>query len=142
MARITVIGTGYLGLTHAVCLADLGDVHFLCVGTPQGPDGSADLSFLRAATDSLAPQLSRDCLVVGKSTVPAGTARQLRSRLRAMAPGADLAWNPEFLREGHAVRDSLAPDRFVFGVCDEPAVATWRCWRRRSATMSGSATGT
>jgi UDPglucose 6-dehydrogenase len=173
LARVTVIGTGYLGLTHAVCLADLGhevlaidvdatkiamaargeapffepglepllqknldagrlrftmsfaeiaafgDVHFLCVGTPEGDAGRADLSAVRAAASSLAPHLSGPCLVVGKSTVPVGTARQVLAGLRAAAPAGaavDLAWNPEFLREGLAVQDSLAPDRIVLGV--------------------------
>jgi UDPglucose 6-dehydrogenase len=171
--RLTVIGLGYLGLTHAVCMADLGhdvlaidvdpsrvaraatgeapffepglepllrknleagrlrfttsysevgafgQAHFLCVGTPQSAGGSADLQFACAAVDALAPYLTRRCLVVGKSTVPVGTARMLAGRLRERVPAADqveLAWNPEFLREGTAVQDSLSPDRFVFGV--------------------------
>ena len=171
--RISVIGTGYLGLTHAVCMADLGhqvlaidvdadkiakaargevpffepglepllrknlesgrlrftgsfadvgefgDVHFLCVGTPQAPGGDADLSYLYAAVDALAPHLTRESLLVGKSTVPVGTARLLLAKARAAAPAGDLvdlAWNPEFLREGYAVRDSLTPDRIVLGV--------------------------
>lgn len=170
--RVTVVGTGYLGLTQAVCMADLGhevlaidadpkklaqaaagnapffepglepllrknldakrlrftdsyaeigafgDVHFLCVGTPQLADGQADLSQLDAAADSLAPRLSRESLVVGKSTVPVGTARRLLARIRSAAPAGevvDLAWNPEFLREGHAIADSLTPDRIVLG---------------------------
>src|SRR3984893_12978487 len=155
--RLTVIGIGYLGLTHAVCMADLGhdvlaidvdedkvaaaargdapffepglepllrknldagrlrftssytevaefgDVHFLCVGTPQSADGSADLRQVVAATDSLVPHLHRPCLIAGKSTVPVGSARRLAARIRARAPigdDAELAWNPEFLREG------------------------------------------
>ena len=171
--RISVIGTGYLGLTHAVCMADLGhqvlaidvdadkiakaargevpffepglepllrknlesgrlrftgsfadvgefgDVHFLCVGTPQAPGGDADLSHLYAAVDALAPHLTRESLLVGKSTVPVGTARLLLAKARAAAQAGDLvdlAWNPEFLREGYAVRDSLTPDRIVLGV--------------------------
>jgi UDPglucose 6-dehydrogenase len=171
--HVSVIGTGYLGLTHAVCMADLGhqvlaidvdaekiakaargevpffepglepllrknlesgrlrftgsfadvgefgDVHFLCVGTPQAVGGKADLSYLYAAADALAPHLTRASLLVGKSTVPVGTARPLLARARAGAPAGDLvdlAWNPEFLREGYAVRDSLAPDRIVLGV--------------------------
>jgi UDPglucose 6-dehydrogenase len=171
--RLTVIGTGYLGLTQAVCLADLGhsvlamdtdpvklakaargeapffepglgpllrkniesgrlrfttsfaevgrfgDTHFLCVGTPQAADGSADLASATSAIDALAPHLHRRALVVGKSTVPVGTARMLAARLHTAAPAGDaveLAWNPEFLREGTAVRDSLSPDRLVFGV--------------------------
>ncbi len=183
--RLTVIGTGYLGLTHAVCMAQLGhdvlaidadpakiakaasgeapffepglepllrknleagrlrfttsyaevgrfgEVHFLCVGTPQSADASADLQYARAAVDALAPHLTRRCLVVGKSTVPVGTARLLTARLRAQAPAGDeveLAWNPEFLREGTAVQDSLSPDRLVFGV-----TSSWSADRLRDA---------
>jgi UDPglucose 6-dehydrogenase len=172
--RVSVIGTGYLGLTHAVCMADLGhevlaidvdaekiakasrgetpffepglepllrknldsgrlrftdsfaevgefgDVHFICVGTPQVKDGgNADLSYVFGAVDALAPHLSRATLIVGKSTVPVGTSRQLIERIHAVAPAGDLveyAFNPEFLREGYAVQDSLTPDRIVFGV--------------------------
>jgi UDPglucose 6-dehydrogenase len=173
LPRVTVVGTGYLGLTHAVCLADLGhevlaidvdeqkiakaangeapffepglepllrknldagrlrfttsfaevgafgEIHFLCVGTPEGPSGRADLGFVHAAADALAPHLASPCLIVGKSTVPVGTARQVMSRVQAVAPAGrqvDLAWNPEFLREGFAVQDSLTPDRIVLGV--------------------------
>jgi UDPglucose 6-dehydrogenase len=178
--RISVIGTGYLGLTHAVCMADLGhevlaidvdtekiakaargetpffepglepllrknldsgrlrftesfaeiaefaDAHFTCVGTPQAKDGSgaADLSYVYGAIDALAPHLRRETLLIGKSTVPVGTTRQLLARARAAAPAGDLvelAFNPEFLREGHAVQDSLTPDRIVFGVISERA---------------------
>jgi len=183
LPRVTVIGIGYLGLTHAVCLADLGhdvlaididedkiataasgetpffepglepllrknldagrlrfttsfaeagafgEVHFLCVGTPQGPGGEADLSFIHAAAGALAPHLSAACLIAGKSTVPVGTARQVLSRVRAAAPAGprvDLAWNPEFLREGHAVADSLSPDRIVLGVTSSRAEALLR----------------
>ena len=183
MPRVTVVGTGYLGLTHAVCLADLGhdvlaidvdadkialaasgtapffepglepllrknldagrlrftmsfaeagafgDVHFLCVGTPEGEAGRADLSAVHAAAAALAPHLTGPCLVVGKSTVPVGTARQLLASLRSAAPAGaavDLAWNPEFLREGFAVQDSLAPDRIVLGVASDGAEARLR----------------
>ena len=171
--RISVLGTGYLGSTHAACLAACGhtvvgvdsdparvrmlrrgeapfheegldallaegvasgrltftddvaeaadaDLHFLCVGTPQVEgSGRADLTALWTVVESLAPLLERDCLVVGKSTVPVGTAAELRDRLRESAPAGDgvsVAWNPEFLREGCAVRDSLEPDRLVLGV--------------------------
>jgi UDPglucose 6-dehydrogenase len=89
------------------------------VGTPEGDGGRADLSFVYAAAGALAPHLAAECLIAGKSTVPVGTARELLSRVRAMAPAGDrvdLAWNPEFLREGFAVQDSLAPDRIVLGV--------------------------
>src|SRR3954468_5983367 len=171
--RISVLGTGYLGATHAACLAACGhhvvgvdtneeriatlatgrapfheprldallrdgldsgrltfstevqaaagaEVHFLCVGTPQQAGGyAADLGALWSAARALARHLSHPCLVVGKSTVPVGTAAQVRDLLRAESPagaGVATAWNPEFLREGHAVEDSLHPDRLVFGV--------------------------
>lgn len=175
--RLTVIGTGYLGATHAACmaelgfdvlgldvdknkidrlaagdlpffepglepllqrhlasgrlrfttsyeeLADFGDVHFVCVGTPQkAGEYAADLTYVDAAINSLAPLLERPCLVVGKSTVPVGTAAMLADRLAELAPvgeHARLAWNPEFLREGFAVRDTLHPDRLVVGVQSE-----------------------
>ena len=177
-ARLTVIGTGYLGLTHAVCLAELGhdvlavdtdgrkvaqaaggtapffepgleelmrkqleagrlrfttshaeaarfgDIHFLCVGTPQAADGSADLSQVYAAADALAPHLAAPCLIAGKSTVPVGTARTLAARIATRAPAgarAEVVWNPEFLREGAAVRDSLSPDRIVLGAVSRQA---------------------
>jgi UDPglucose 6-dehydrogenase len=187
---LSVIGTGYLGATHAACMVELGhdvigldtdaekikrltagevpfyepglpeilvrgidsgrlrfttdpaevaafaDVHFLCVGTPQRSDSNAaDLSYVFSAVDSLAPHLGRPALLVGKSTVPVGTAGRLATRLRSSAPAGDaidLAWNPEFLREGFAVADSLRPDRLVFGVSapavadSEPAEATLR----------------
>jgi UDPglucose 6-dehydrogenase len=177
--RITVLGTGYLGATHAACMAELGfevlgmdvveekvaalsegrvpffepdlepllrkhvesgrlrfttsyaeaaafgDVHFLCVGTPQKKgEYAADLAYVDAVVDGLAPHLDRPTLVVGKSTVPVGTAARLADRLRAAAPAGEdveLAWNPEFLREGFAVEDTMRPDRLVFGVRSEAA---------------------
>jgi len=177
--RLTVIGTGYLGATHAACMAELGfevlgldvdpdkvaalqaarvpfyepgldeliakqvaagrlrfttsveevaafgDVHFLCVGTPQKRgEFAADLRHVDAALDALAPHLRRPCLVAGKSTVPVGTAARLADRLPELAPaGADveLAWNPEFLREGFAIQDTLRPDRLVIGVASDHA---------------------
>jgi UDPglucose 6-dehydrogenase len=178
--RISVIGTGYLGLTHAVCMADLGhqvlaidvdaekiakaargetpffepglepllrknldagrlrftdsfaevgefgDVHFICVGTPQAKDGggSADLSYVFSAAEALAPHLTRATLLVGKSTVPVGTSREIIARVHTAAPAGELvdyAFNPEFLREGYAVQDSLTPDRIVFGVTSDAA---------------------
>ena len=179
--RITVIGCGYLGATHAACMAELGfevlgvdvdegriaalsdarppfyepglepilrkhvesgrlrfttsyeevaefgDVHFLCVATPQR-DGefAADLRYVDDAIASLAPLLTRPCVVVGKSTVPVGTAERLAETLAATAPvGEDavLAWNPEFLREGFAVDDTLRPGRLVFGLPEGPGAA-------------------
>ncbi len=182
--RISVLGTGYLGATHAACLASCGHdvvgvdndparvqclatgrapfhepeldallaqgvqsgrltfttdvdratsdgcVHFLCVGTPQRAGSSAaDLSALWDVVGTLGPLLRQPCLVVGKSTVPVGTAELVRDELRRLAPAGDsvdLAWNPEFLREGHAVHDSLRPDRLVFGVDSERADRTLR----------------
>ncbi|MEV7012389.1 UDP-glucose/GDP-mannose dehydrogenase family protein [Streptosporangium sp. NPDC051022] len=105
--------------------AAFGDVHFLCLGTPQKPgEYGADVSYLDSAIESLAPHLKRECLVVGKSTVPVGTARRLADKLVQLAPigaGAELAWNPEFLREGFAVQDTLHPDRIVLGVASDKA---------------------
>jgi UDPglucose 6-dehydrogenase len=179
--RVTAIGIGYLGLTHAVCMADLGhqvlaidvdvekvekaargeapffepglepllrknldagrlrfttsfeeigefgEVHFLCVGTPQKTgETAADLSYVYGAVEALAPHLARECLIVGKSTVPVGTARDLLARAQATAPAGrqvSLLWNPEFLREGFAIQDTLTPDRFVFGVTADKAGA-------------------
>jgi UDPglucose 6-dehydrogenase len=106
------------------------DVHFLCVGTPQRRDGlAADISYVDAAVDALAPHLDGPCLVVGKSTVPVGTARRLAAQLARTAPAgaaAELAWNPEFLREGHAIADTLTPDRLVFGVDSDHAESVLR----------------
>ena len=172
--RCTVFGTGYLGATHAVGMAELGhdvvgvdidpgkvaklaggdipfyepglrklladnlaagrlrfttdydlaaefaDVHFLGVGTPQKKgEYGADLCHVHAVIDNLVPRLTRAAVLVGKSTVPVGTAAELGQRAAALAPpGVDveIAWNPEFLREGYAVHDTLKPDRIVLGV--------------------------
>lgn len=90
-------------------------VHFIGVGTPQRPDShAADLAFLDDAVDSLLPCLREGDVVAGKSTVPVGTAAALEPRIRRA--GACLVWNPEFLREGSAVRDTLEPDRLVYGL--------------------------
>ncbi|MDQ0644027.1 UDP-glucose dehydrogenase family protein [Microbacterium murale] len=171
--RISVIGTGYLGATHAAAMAELGfdvigvdmdpskiaalergevpffepglpslisrhvatgklsfttdlkaavqasDVHFICVGTPQHPSShAADLRFVDTATRAVAASLGHDGLIVGKSTVPVGTAARLREIVSEAAPAAvhaELVWNPEFLREGMAVEDTLHPDRVVIG---------------------------
>jgi UDPglucose 6-dehydrogenase len=87
------------------------------VGTPQLPgEIAADLTYVDAAADALLPHLSEGDLVVGKSTVPVGTAERLTTVLTEADTGALLAWNPEFLREGHAVKDTLHPDRLVYGV--------------------------
>jgi UDPglucose 6-dehydrogenase len=110
--------------------ARFGEVHFICVGTPQLPGSlAADTSGVEAVIDGLAPQLTRECLIVGKSTVPVGTAVRLAARTVELAPagaGAELAWNPEFLREGFAVRDTLKPDRLVVGITSSRADALLR----------------
>lgn len=170
-ARLTVLGAGYLGITHAACMASLGfevlgvdtdpgkvaglnagrlpihepgleqlvrsglgagrltfttsyphaaafgDVHFICAGTPPQPGSDhADLSQVLACVTTLAPLLDRPCLIAGKSTVPVGTARRLAAEVAAVGSRAELAWNPEFLREGSAIADTLAPERIVAGV--------------------------
>jgi UDPglucose 6-dehydrogenase len=182
--RISVIGTGYLGATHAACLAELGfevlgvdsdhrkvamlaagsppfsepgldelltrhvgsgrlrfstelqqaaafaDVHFICVGTPQRRSGlEADVSAVFAVARELARHSESNCLIIGKSTVPVGTAAAVSRTVTAMAPPgvtASVAWNPEFLREGHGVRNTLSPDRLVFGVSGSEAELTLR----------------
>ena len=101
-------------------IADWADVHFICVGTPQSDgDYAADLSQVNSVADMLAHHLTKPTLIVGRSTVPVGTAAKLHERFTAEAPagdGVDLAWQPEFLREAHGVDDTLHPDRLVFGV--------------------------
>jgi len=100
-------------------LADV-DVHFICVGTPQVKGGNAaDLTYVNSALESIAKIVKPGGLVVGKSTVPVGTATRLRDRLIELNPNADLAWNPEFLREGFAVEDTLRPNRLVVGVTND-----------------------
>ena len=105
--------------------AGFGDVHFVCVGTPQRAESDdADLSQLNNCIAALGPLLERPCLVVGKSTVPVGATASLASELSRLAPvgdAAELAWNPEFLREGRAVEDTLRPDRIVVGVQSKSA---------------------
>ncbi|MFE7856657.1 UDP-glucose dehydrogenase family protein [Streptomyces sp. NPDC057403] len=126
------VDSGRLRFTTSTAeAAGFADTHFVCVGTPQRADsGAADLRYVDAAVDGLAPYL-RDgghgpVLVVGKSTVPVGTSERLRQRLRTVAPDADVAWNPEFLREGRAVADTLRPERIVAGVTTEGAEARLR----------------
>jgi len=105
-------------LRFSTDLADAAgaEIHFVAVGTPQTKGShAADLTYVNAAVEGLLPHLSDGDLVVGKSTVPVGTASRLAELVRASS-GADLAWNPEFLREGFAVKDTLTPDRFVYGV--------------------------
>ncbi|MFI0938006.1 UDP-glucose dehydrogenase family protein [Streptomyces sp. NPDC021020] len=187
--KLTVIGTGYLGATHAAAMAELGfdvlaldidprkiellaqgrvpmyepgledmlarhvagiegssgrlrftmsweevadfgDVHFVCVNTPQKQgEYACDMSYVESAFELLAPLLRRPALVVGKSTVPVGSAARLAETLTALAPAGEdveLAWNPEFLREGFAVQDTLHPDRIVVGVRSERAESLLR----------------
>jgi UDPglucose 6-dehydrogenase len=108
-------------------LADIADcdVHFICVGTPQVKNGiAADLTYVNGAVESIAPIIKSGSLVVGKSTVPVGTAARLRDLLIKVNPTTDLAWNPEFLREGFAVEDTLRPNRLVVGTNSDQAEAT------------------
>ena len=173
--KIGVVGCGYLGAVHAVCMAHLGhdvvgidvdelkvaqlrqgvapfhepgfepllretlaggrltfeidavalaecDVIFICVGTPQrAGENAADLRFVYASLDSVLPHLKGNALVVGKSTVPVGTAEHLSALVSGAGSAARVAWNPEFLREGFAVQDTLRPDRLVYGVADQDA---------------------
>ncbi|MET3175513.1 UNVERIFIED_ORG: UDPglucose 6-dehydrogenase [Arthrobacter sp. UYCu721] len=112
-----VQATGRLSFTTEMSAASGSDVHFICVGTPQkkGENG-ADLTFVDNAISGLLPFLAPGDIVVGKSTVPVGTAARLADLVRTQEPAVHLVWNPEFLREGHAVSDTLRPDRFVYGV--------------------------
>jgi UDPglucose 6-dehydrogenase len=114
--------TGRLSFTTDFSAVKDADVHFVCVGTPQVKDGlAADLTYVKSAVSAIAPYLKNGSLVVGKSTVPVGTAQALRAELLKIAPQADLAWNPEFLREGFAVEDTLTPNRLVVGVANDRA---------------------
>ena len=110
--------------------ADFGDVHFCCVGTPQRADSDgADLSQLFGCIEALAPLLDRPCLIVGKSTTPTGTAAtpaEITAQLAPAGAGVELAWSPEFLREGHAVADTVRPERIVAGVRSARAEAILR----------------
>lgn len=99
-------------------------VHFICVGTPQlKGEYAADTKYVEGAIAALLPHVRPNDLVVGKSTVPVGTARTLADQLQAAVPGAMLAWNPEFLREGHAVIDTQRPNRLVYGLPPDPEQA-------------------
>ncbi|CAM3602658.1 UDP-glucose dehydrogenase family protein [Isoptericola cucumis] len=120
LARVEA--TGRLTVSTDMSAVAGARVHFMCVGTPQRDDGNAaDLSFVDTATAALAAHLGPGEVVAGKSTVPVGTAARLAEAVAAAAPGAVLAWNPEFLREGLAVQDTLHPDRLVYGVPEGPA---------------------
>lgn len=182
--KMTVIGTGYLGATHAACMAELGHevlgvdvdehkigllqqgevpffepglpevlernidagrlsfstdyaaaadfahVHFLAVGTPQRHGSyAADLSYVRGVIESLVPKLTGEHIIFGKSTVPVGTAAELQLLADDLShPGTTIhiAWNPEFLREGYAVHDTITPDRIVIGATNEKPVEVAR----------------
>ena len=175
MLKLSVIGIGYLGATHAAAMSSLGfevigvdvdekkiellnkgkvpfyepeleelllaevnsqrlkfttdfaqisdcDVHFICVGTPQKKDGlAADLTFLDASIVSVASYAKAGSLIVGKSTVPVGTASRLADMIKTINEKVEIAWNPEFLREGFAVEDTLRPNRLVIGVTSDRA---------------------
>ena len=114
---------GKLEFTTDVSRAADATVHFVCVGTPQKPgEFAADVTYVDAAVESLHPHLTSTSVVVGKSTVPVGTAERLAGIIADT--GAAMMWNPEFLREGHAVEDTLHPNRLVYGVADgEPGQA-------------------
>lgn len=110
---------GRLKFTTDFAEAQRADVHFIGVGTPQRADGGgADLTYVRSAVDSLLPYLKAGDVVAGKSTVPVGTAAELAGAVEET--GATLVWNPEFLREGFAVKDTVTPDRFVVGIPKGP----------------------
>lgn len=111
------LASGHLRFTTDIDEVAAASVHFVAVGTPQSLEGkSADLTYVNAAIEELIPRLAPGSVVVGKSTVPVGTAEQLALLIGQHAPQASLAWNPEFLREGFAVQDTLRPDRIVYGV--------------------------
>jgi UDPglucose 6-dehydrogenase len=113
----SAIGSGRLRFSTDIADARGSRVHFVAVGTPQQQgSNAADVSYVDAAVTSLLPQLSAGDLVVGKSTVPVGTAGRLAALIDASGSEASLAWNPEFLREGFAVQDTVKPDRLVYGV--------------------------
>ena len=118
----STLATGRLTFTTDPSAVDGCDVVFICVGTPQRKgELAADTSYVQAAVDTVVAHVSAPALVVGKSTVPVGTAAGIAERLGSEAPHLELAWNPEFLREGFAVQDTLTPDRFVLGVRSQRA---------------------
>ena len=113
------LASGRLRFTTNISEVAGSQLHFIAVGTPQSDDsGAADIRFVDAAVDALLPHLGPQDVVVGKSTVPVGTAQRLAEKLLSAGSSATLVWNPEFLREGFAVNDTLSPDRLVFGVAE------------------------
>jgi UDPglucose 6-dehydrogenase len=122
------LAAGRLRFTTSIeTVAEFGDVHFICVGTPQRADSmAADLSYVENAVVDLAPHLARKALIVGKSTVPVGTAEWVEQLVRRHSPPTaevEVAWSPEFLQEGHALEDVLRPNRVIFGVRSDWATA-------------------
>ena len=118
---VEALATGRLSFTTDLAAAQGSTVHFICVGTPQrAGENAADMTYVDAAVTGLAPYLSAGDLVVGKSTVPVGSAARLATLVAKTQPAAMLAWNPEFLREGFAVQDTLSPDRLVYGLPPAP----------------------
>jgi UDPglucose 6-dehydrogenase len=119
------LATGRLTFTTDSSAAAAATVHFVCVGTPQKRgENAADLAYVHSAIDALLPILKPGDVVVGKSTVPVGTAEALAAQIREVHPEVELIWNPEFLREGFAIQDTLRPDRFVYGHADTDAGRT------------------
>lgn len=115
------LDSGRLRFTTDISEVAGASLHFIAVGTPQSENsGAADLRYVHAALDALIPHLGSTDVIVGKSTVPVGTAEALSHRLLAAGSSATLAWNPEFLREGFAIKDTLSPDRLVFGFGEDP----------------------
>lgn len=115
------MATGRLSFSSEPAAVAGSGVHFVCVGTPQKEgENAADMRYVDAAVTALIPHLTPGDLVVGKSTVPVGTAERLAAQIKAAEAEATLVWNPEFLREGFAVKDTLHPDRLVYGVPDGP----------------------
>ena len=116
---VSATNTGRLRFSTDIAEIKGSQLHFVAVGTPQRKgENAADLTYVSGAIEAMLPHLSEGDLVVGKSTVPVGTADKLAARIRDFGPGASLAWNPEFLREGFAVKDTIAPDRLVYGLPD------------------------
>jgi UDPglucose 6-dehydrogenase len=117
------LSSGRLSFTMSYAeAANFADLFFIAVGTPQrAGELAADVSALDAVVDELAPLITQPSVILGKSTVPVGTAERLRTRAQALSPagtGLDLAWNPEFLREGRGIPDTLRPDRLVLGLAE------------------------
>ena len=115
------LGSGRLRFTTDISEVAGASLHFIAVGTPQ-QDGSnaADLSYVDSAVNALIPYLTDKDFLVGKSTVPVGTSQRLQEQLLASGSAATVVWNPEFLREGFAVQDTISPDRLVFGINPGP----------------------